>query len=170
MYRLCFIRSIQLIVMCGAMAWCCLRSGQSGRSHSHSLQTVKLWDKSIQDTTSPLPLDAQEPSTNSWSTAGKIEINFICPIHWVYIEFFLLRNLAHYKRPSFVKINNYLSINSANDLLLQSTEDSDENSSLISRRKISIQNNYVDVQWSILGCSVLIKIKILALIMKDLWG
>ena len=59
---------------------------------------------------------------------------------------FILRNLAHYKRPSFMKISNYLSMNSANDLLLQSTEDSDENSSLISKRKISIQNNYVDVQ------------------------
>ena len=31
-----FIRSSRLTVMCGAMAWCCLKSGQSGRSHSQS--------------------------------------------------------------------------------------------------------------------------------------
>ena len=129
------------------MAWCCSRSGQLGRSHSHSLQTMKLWDKSTQVTTSPLPLDAREPSTSSWSNVGKIEIIIVhvqstgCTLN------FILRNLAHYKRPSFTKISNYLSMNSANDLLLQSTEDSDENSSLISKRKISIQNNYVDVQW-----------------------
>ncbi len=39
--RLSFTRSTPPIVMYGAMVWCCLRSGQSGRSHSHNLQTVK---------------------------------------------------------------------------------------------------------------------------------
>ena len=56
--------------MCGAMVWCCLRSGRLGRSHSQSFQTRRCYEASTQDTTSPLPLDAQEPSTNSWLTAG----------------------------------------------------------------------------------------------------
>ena len=34
--RLFIIRSTRLTVMCGAMVWCCLRSGQLGRSHSHN--------------------------------------------------------------------------------------------------------------------------------------
>ena len=70
-YRLSFTRSTRLTAMCGAMVWCCLRSGQSGRSHSHSTQTVKLLSFSSPSTTSPLPLDAQELFMNSWLTAGK---------------------------------------------------------------------------------------------------
>ena len=40
-YRLFTIRSTRLTVMCGAMAWCCLRSGQLERNHFQSSQTSK---------------------------------------------------------------------------------------------------------------------------------
>ena len=68
--RLSFTRNTRLTVTCGAMVWCCLRSGQLGRSHSHNTRIIKCLDWSKLVTASPLPLDALEPSTNSWSTAG----------------------------------------------------------------------------------------------------
>ena len=70
LFRHFIIRNTPLTVMCGAMVWCCLRYGQSGRSHSHSFQILSSYETLTQATTSPLPLDAQEPSTNSWLTAG----------------------------------------------------------------------------------------------------
>ena len=44
LYRLCFSKGIPPTVMFGAMVWCCLRSGQLGRSHSHNTQTTKSLD------------------------------------------------------------------------------------------------------------------------------
>ena len=70
LFRHFIIRNTPLTVMCGAMVWCCLRSGQLGRSRSHSAQTPKSLDWSKQVIASHLHLDAQEPSTNSWLTAG----------------------------------------------------------------------------------------------------
>ena len=69
--RLFIIRSTPQTVMYGAMAWCCLRSGQLGRSHSHSTLIKRLLSFSDPTTTSPLHLDARGPSINSWLTAGK---------------------------------------------------------------------------------------------------
>jgi hypothetical protein len=63
--------------MCGAMVWCCLRSGQLERSLSQSSQMIKLWKRFKQVTASPLHLDAQDPSTNSWWIVGKKSSYFI---------------------------------------------------------------------------------------------
>ena len=76
-HRLFYLRNTPLTVMCGAMVWCCLRYGQLGRSHFQKFQMLKFYATSTQATTSPLPQDVQEPSTNSWSTAG---INNFSPL------------------------------------------------------------------------------------------
>jgi len=58
--------------MCGAMAWCCLRSGQWGRSHFLILTTVKSWSSFRKDSVKPHLLVVPDPSIVSWWIAGEI--------------------------------------------------------------------------------------------------